>query len=83
MSRSDQNPGRRGGPGPLRPLAPGPAPHRGPRAPVLPASAFLPLHPADLAARGWKELDVLLVSGDAYVDHPSFGVAVIGWVLEA
>jgi uncharacterized radical SAM protein YgiQ len=59
------------------------APHRGPRPPAVPASAFLPLHPADLVARGWKELDILLVIGDAYVDHPSFGAAVIGRVLEA
>lgn len=59
------------------------APRRGPRPPTVQASAFLPLHAADLAARGWKELDVLLVSGDAYVDHPSFGAAVIGRVLEA
>jgi uncharacterized radical SAM protein YgiQ len=41
------------------------------------------MFPADLAARGWKELDVLIVTGDAYVDHPSFGGAVIGRVLEA
>lgn len=33
--------------------------------------------------RGWDELDVLLVTGDAYVDHPSYGIAVIGRVLEA
>jgi uncharacterized radical SAM protein YgiQ len=59
-------------------------PRRGPRTPPPPpASAFLPLHAADLTARGWKELDILLVSGDAYVDHPSFGAAVIGRVLEA
>jgi len=44
---------------------------------------FLPTTAAELAARGWKELDVLLVTGDAYVDHPSFGAAVIGRVLEA
>ena len=31
---------------------------------------------------GWNELDVILFTGDAYVDHPSFGVAVIGRVLE-
>jgi uncharacterized radical SAM protein YgiQ len=36
-----------------------------------------------MRARGWPELDVLLVTGDAYVDHPSFGAAVIGRVLEA
>ncbi len=44
---------------------------------------FLPVSREDLAARGWKELDVILVTGDAYVDHPSFGAAVIGRVLEA
>ena len=33
--------------------------------------------------RGWDELDVILFSGDAYVDHPSFGAAVIGRMLEA
>jgi uncharacterized radical SAM protein YgiQ len=38
---------------------------------------------AEMAARGWDACDVILVSGDAYVDHPSFGVAVIGRVLEA
>lgn len=43
---------------------------------------FLPRTRADLEARGWDELDVLLVTGDGYVDHPSFGVAVIGRVLE-
>jgi uncharacterized radical SAM protein YgiQ len=36
-----------------------------------------------MASRGWSELDVVLVTGDGYVDHPSFGVAVIGRVLEA
>jgi uncharacterized radical SAM protein YgiQ len=44
---------------------------------------FLPTSADELRARGWKDLDVLLVSGDAYVDHPSFGAAVIGRVLEA
>lgn len=39
--------------------------------------------PGEMGARRWKELDVLLITGDAYVDHPSFGVAVIGRVLEA
>jgi len=36
-----------------------------------------------MAARGWEELDVLLVTGDGYVDHPSFGIAAIGRLLEA
>ncbi len=38
---------------------------------------------AEMDSRGWKELDVLLITGDAYVDHPSFGAALIGRVLEA
>ena len=38
---------------------------------------------AEMSARGWDALDVLLVTGDAYVDHPSFGAAIIGRVLEA
>jgi uncharacterized radical SAM protein YgiQ len=53
------------------------------RAPAEPPQRFLPMFPDELRARGWSELDVLLVSGDAYVDHPSFGTAVIGRVLEA
>jgi uncharacterized radical SAM protein YgiQ len=44
---------------------------------------FLPVSRADLTARGWDELDVLLITGDAYIDHPSFGAAVIGRALEA
>ena len=46
-------------------------------------SAFLPLTAADVAARGWDEVDFVYVTGDAYVDHPSFGVAIISRVLEA
>lgn len=37
----------------------------------------------EVEARGWDYLDVILFSGDAYVDHPSFGAAVIGRTLEA
>jgi uncharacterized radical SAM protein YgiQ len=44
---------------------------------------FLPTTREEMAARGWAELDVLLVSGDAYVDHPAFGVSLIGRFLEA
>ena len=44
---------------------------------------FLPTTKKELELRGWDELDVILFSGDAYVDHPSFGVAVIGRTLEA
>jgi uncharacterized radical SAM protein YgiQ len=53
------------------------------RTPASPPERFLPTLPEELRARGWGELDVLLVTGDAYVDHPSFGAAVIGRVLEA
>ncbi len=44
--------------------------------------AWLPTSVKEVEARGWDELDVILVSGDAYVDHPAFGIAVIGRVLE-
>ncbi|MGC9150143.1 MAG: YgiQ family radical SAM protein [Microbacter sp.] len=44
---------------------------------------WLPTSKKEVEQRGWTELDVILFSGDAYVDHPSFGAAVIGRVLEA
>ena len=44
---------------------------------------FLPTTKKELELRGWDYVDVILFSGDAYVDHPSFGVAVIGRTLEA
>lgn len=44
---------------------------------------FLPTTRKEVELRGWDELDVILFSGDAYVDHPSFGAAVIGRTLEA
>lgn len=43
---------------------------------------FLPMTRAEMDARGWNELDVLLVTGDAYVDHPSFGAPLLGRWLE-
>jgi len=43
---------------------------------------FLPTTKKELELRGWDEVDVILFSGDAYVDHPSFGGAVIGRILE-
>jgi len=48
----------------------------------LPLSKFLPMSLEEVKARGWKELDIILVTGDAYVDHSSFGTAIIGRVLE-
>ena len=44
---------------------------------------FLPTTKKELELRGWEEVDVILFSGDAYVDHPAFGAAVIGRTLEA
>ena len=44
---------------------------------------FLPTTKKEVEQRGWDELDVILFSGDAYVDHPSFAAAVIGRVIEA
>ena len=44
---------------------------------------FLPVSKEDVLARGWSEVDFVYVTGDAYVDHPSFGVAIISRVLEA
>jgi uncharacterized radical SAM protein YgiQ len=44
---------------------------------------FLPMSRAEMDALGWDACDVILVTGDAYVDHPSFGMAIIGRLLEA
>ena len=44
---------------------------------------FLPVNAADVRERGWAEVDFVYVTGDAYVDHPSFGVSIISRVLEA
>lgn len=56
----------------------------GPSAPDTPTDAklWLPISREDLDARGWDYVDVILISGDAYVDHPSFGHAVVGRMLE-
>lgn len=47
-----------------------------------PITDWLPLTMKEVEKRGWDEIDVVLVSGDAYVDHPSFGTAVIGRIIE-
>jgi uncharacterized radical SAM protein YgiQ len=47
------------------------------------ASAPLPMSMDDARRRGWDELDVVIVTGDAYIDHPSFAMAILGRVLEA
>ena len=48
-----------------------------------PITDWLPLTKKEVEKRGWDELDVILVSGDAYVDHPAFGTAVIGRIIES
>src|SRR5574344_391339 len=46
-------------------------------------NGFLPIPQEDMKERGWDELDFIFVSGDAYVDHPSFGPAIITRTLES
>jgi len=46
-------------------------------------ATFLPTSRAEMTALGWEQCDIIIVTGDAYVDHPSFGMAIIGRVLEA
>nr|WP_317357079.1 YgiQ family radical SAM protein [uncultured Tyzzerella sp.] len=45
--------------------------------------SFLPICKEDMTKRGWEELDFILITGDAYVDHPSFGAAIIARLLES
>ena len=44
---------------------------------------FLPVTKKEMTERGWKQVDFVYVTGDAYVDHPSFGVAIISRLLES
>lgn len=50
---------------------------------LRPISDWLPTTLKEVKKRGWEELDVIIFSGDAYVDHPSFGCAVIGRIIES
>ena len=50
---------------------------------MLDRKAFLPVNMGDVKDRNWSEIDFVYVTGDAYVDHPSFGVSIISRVLEA
>jgi uncharacterized radical SAM protein YgiQ len=52
------------------------------RRPAVPEALPLPMSRAEMAARGWEEVDIVFVSGDAYVDHPSFAMAILARVLE-
>ena len=53
------------------------------RLPYPPLDRYLPTSVKEMKALGWDHVDVVLFTGDAYVDHPSFGVAVLGRVLQA
>ena len=44
---------------------------------------WLPITMKEVEAHGWEELDIILISGDAYVDHPAFGAAVIGRIIQS
>ena len=48
-----------------------------------PITDWLPITKKEVEKRGWSELDVIIISGDAYVDHPAFGSAVIGRIIES
>ncbi len=48
-----------------------------------PVTDWLPITRKEVEMRGWEQLDVILISGDAYVDHPAFGSAVIGRIIES
>lgn len=50
---------------------------------LLPLSAWLPTTMKEARLRGWEEFDIVLITGDAYVDHPAFGAAVIGRIIES
>jgi uncharacterized radical SAM protein YgiQ len=60
------------------PRSPADRPVRGPR-----AARPLPMTLAEMHSRGWNEADIVFVTGDAYIDHPSFAMAILGRVLEA
>ena len=51
--------------------------------PALSPAHELPMSRTEMNALGWDACDIIIVTGDAYLDHPSFGMAVIGRVLEA
>ncbi|NBZ89147.1 YgiQ family radical SAM protein [Stagnihabitans tardus] len=54
-----------------------------PKSPASAAAPFLPMSRAEMDRLGWDQCDIILVTGDAYVDHPSFGMAIIGRLLES
>jgi uncharacterized radical SAM protein YgiQ len=78
MPISETNPGRV-----ALPLASAaPPPHPRPLSPGGERGAFAPMSRREMDARGWNEVDVIFVTGDAYIDHPSFAMAILHRVLE-
>src|ERR1700689_2985792 len=69
----------------LAPALPPPAPFSRPKpwAHRVGTAPFLPTTREEMGALGWEACDVIVVTGDAYVDHPSFGMAIVGRLLEA
>ena len=59
------------------------APERPDKTTPFQEAMFLPTTVKEVRERGWDQLDVILFSGDAYIDHPAFGAAVVGRLLEA
>lgn len=57
--------------------------HRKHWAARLGTAPFLPMSRAEMTALGWDACDIILITGDAYIDHPSFGMALVGRLLEA
>jgi len=53
------------------------------RRPAVPEARPLPMSRAEMTARGWEGVDIVFVSGDAYVDHPSFAMAILARALES
>ena len=67
-----------------RRVDPNAAPTQLPVLPIVPlALPHLPASRAEMEARGWNDVDVVFVTGDAYVDHPAFAMGILGRVLEA
>jgi uncharacterized radical SAM protein YgiQ len=81
MTEADRRSARRAGPGPQGSRA-GLFSHRPYWAHRFGVAPFLPTSRAEMDELGWDSCDVVLVTGDAYIDHPSFGMALVGRLLE-
>jgi uncharacterized radical SAM protein YgiQ len=73
---------RRNSTSPVHPLTRSPVHSSPPAASRQPPALPLPMSRAEMKSRGWDEVDIVFVTGDAYVDHPSFAMALLGRLLE-